>query len=251
MHLVVLTQLYFFWAVCHPNRTFPPKEPEQEPQNRFSSLLTSRPFPLTSDPWPTTSYIGWVHVGGAWALRVLDFCLCPKPTCCSCIRRGGLSAHPANHPWLLIAWVVYWSFILLWLAALWGWAFFYYGLFLIQPILLFFSIVLHFLPYHSATLVVMLFDPSLLGLFGSATRSPLNDSMWSFGLCIALLIGSFVPFISFWASLAHLLSLGFLNPFPNFVFPWACHQPLTFFAYITLSLQWPILTFLQHILSMG
>ena len=65
----------------------------------------------------------------------------------------------------------------------------------------------HFLLYHSSIPAVALFDPSLLGLFGPATYSSLNDTMWSFGLCITLLVGSFVPFISSWASLAHLLSL--------------------------------------------
>ena len=53
MHLVVPTHLYFFLAVCHPSRTFPPKELEQEPQNRFSPLSTARPchlLPLTHDP---------------------------------------------------------------------------------------------------------------------------------------------------------------------------------------------------------
>ena len=90
------------------------------------------------------------------------------------------------------------------------------------------------------------------------------------GFFITLLVGSFVSFISSWASLVHLLSLGFLGPFPNSVFPWAftnsfgltwlnflilhlwgswaCHQPLTFFACINSGLLWPILTFLHHIL---
>ena len=67
---------------------------------------------------------------------------------------------------------------------------------------------------------VMLFDPSLLGLFGPTAYSSLNDSIWSFGLCTTLLVGSFVPFIFFWASLAHLLFLGFFGPFPNSVFLW-------------------------------
>ena len=31
-HLVVPTKFYFFWVVCHLSKTFPPKEPEQEPQ---------------------------------------------------------------------------------------------------------------------------------------------------------------------------------------------------------------------------
>ena len=53
MHLVVPTHPYFFWAVCHPSRTFSLKELEQEPQNRLSSLPTTRPYPLlplTHDP---------------------------------------------------------------------------------------------------------------------------------------------------------------------------------------------------------
>ena len=34
-------------------------------------------------------------------------------------------------------------------------------------------------------------------------------------------MGSYAPFVFPWASLAHLLALGFLGSFPNFVFPWA------------------------------
>ena len=33
-------------------------------------------------------------------------------------------------------------------------------------------------------------------------------------------MGSYVPFVFPWASLAHLLALGFLGLFTNFVFPW-------------------------------
>ena len=33
-------------------------------------------LPLAHDP--TTSHIGWVQAGGAWALRVLSFQICPK-----------------------------------------------------------------------------------------------------------------------------------------------------------------------------
>ena len=50
MHLVVPAHPCFLWVVCHLNRIFHPKEPEQEPQNRFSPLPTARPCPLTSDP---------------------------------------------------------------------------------------------------------------------------------------------------------------------------------------------------------
>ena len=43
----------FFWVVCHPNRTLPLKEPEQEPQRiDFSPLPTTKPYPFTSNPQP-------------------------------------------------------------------------------------------------------------------------------------------------------------------------------------------------------
>ena len=93
------------------------------------------------------------------------------------------------------------------------------------------------------------------------------------GSFITLLTDSSIPFASSWASLVHLLSLDFLDPFPNSVFPWvftnssglsrpkylisppwgswACHQPFIFFTCITLGLLWPILTFLHHILPIG
>ena len=93
------------------------------------------------------------------------------------------------------------------------------------------------------------------------------------GFVISLLVGSFVSVISSWVSLAHLLSLGILNPFSSSVFPWvftnsfrlpwsnylilhprgswAFHQPLTFFTCINSGLLWLILTFLHHILSMS
>ena len=50
MHLVVPTHFSFFWVVSHPNKTLPPKESEQEPQNRLSLLPTAKP---TSSPLPT------------------------------------------------------------------------------------------------------------------------------------------------------------------------------------------------------
>ena len=46
MHLVVPTNPSFFWVVCHPSRTSPPKESKWEPQNRLSLLPTTRPYPL-------------------------------------------------------------------------------------------------------------------------------------------------------------------------------------------------------------
>ena len=50
MHLVVPAHLCFLQVVCHSSKTFPPKEPEQKTQNRFSLFPIARPCPLTSDP---------------------------------------------------------------------------------------------------------------------------------------------------------------------------------------------------------
>ena len=53
MHLLVPTYPCFFWAVCHPSRTFPPKELEQESQNRFFPSSHCQTIP--SYLWPMTS----------------------------------------------------------------------------------------------------------------------------------------------------------------------------------------------------
>ena len=48
------------------------------------------------------------------------------------------------------------------------------------------------------------------------------------GFFITLLVGSFVSFISSWASLAHLISLDILGPFSNSAFPWAFLAQLSY-----------------------
>ena len=53
MYLVVPTQFCFFWVVCHPSRTLPPKEFEQESQNRFFPSPHHQTIP--SYLWPMTS----------------------------------------------------------------------------------------------------------------------------------------------------------------------------------------------------
>ena len=81
----------------------------------------------------------------------------------------------------------------------------------------------------------MLFNPSLLGLFGSVAYSSLNDSVWSLGFLLNYLQ----------APVSHLFPLG--HPWP-ICFPWASlalfltlhsHRllltPLGFSALITLS----------------
>ena len=99
-----------------------------------------------------------------------------------------------------------------------------------------------------------------------------NNPVWSldlyscyFGLSwpITLLVGSFGPFLSPWASsthflilLSHRLLLTLLDfPGPNTIsFILEAHgfsiNPLLSY-FITSSLLWPILTFLHHIMPMG
>ena len=51
-----------------------------------------------------------------------------------------------------------------------------------------------FLPYHSIIHAVVLLDPILLGLFGSAVYFPPNDSVYSLGLflhCLRALVSHF------------------------------------------------------------
>ena len=67
---------------------------------------------------------------------------------------------------------------------------------------LLFSAVLHFLRHYSIIPAMVLFDPSLLGFFGPATYSSLNDSVWSLGFLLCCL----------WAPMSYFL-LGILDPF--------------------------------------
>ena len=64
----------------------------------------------------------------------------------------------------------------LWPTPFRGWALLDWGFFVLQStLLLLLQFGYHFLPYNFASPVVMLFDPSLLGLFGPIAYSSLND----------------------------------------------------------------------------
>ena len=76
IHLVIPAHLSLFWVVCHPSRTFHPKELEREPQNRLPPFPHRQTIPsLTSDLWPTT------HVLAGYKWVVLELCACSTFIC--------------------------------------------------------------------------------------------------------------------------------------------------------------------------
>ena len=180
----------------------------------------------------------------------------------------GSSVHSATHPWLLMAWTIFWFPFLYGLLPLGA------GLCLIVG---FSSFSLLFCSFRSLATIpavplchsccVMLFDPCLLGLFH-----------WIYTY---VTLGFLVPLHCLWAPLSHFLLLGHPRPI---CFPWASsahflilhsHEllltfldfpdPITisfifeahgfsinslFSHFITSALLWPIFTFLHRIIPM-
>ena len=116
MQLVILAHVCLFWEVCHPSRTFPPKELERELQNRLPLFPTARPHPLL----PRTHGqppLYWLDTG-KWCLSLvcaplpyesiafLAFMRLPLPTDLfnSATRFGACLT--------LVAWMSSWVFIL-------------------------------------------------------------------------------------------------------------------------------------------
>ena len=199
------------------------------------------------------------------------FYVCLKFACCSCVHCG-LEACLHSLPSVLdFLWhELFFDFLFFYgLLPLGAGLYLMVGFVFLQPTLLLLSFPV--IPFcHSCCDIIW---PNLAGpLWACRLFFPqwLNMAIGSF---ITLLVDSSIPFTSSWASLVHLLSLDFLDPFPNSVFPWvftnssglfrsnylipppwgswACHQPFIFFTCITLGLLWPILTFLHHILPIG
>ena len=153
--------------VCHPSRTFPPWEPEQEPQNRLSLLLTAKPYhflPLNHDPL----LLYWLGRGW-WCLGFMHvLLLCMSKVCLLLMLLpwfGGLYVCPVAHPWPLMVQTVFWFLTPygLLLSKVGSWlivGFSFLNLFFVP-----FVVLLPFLPHYSTILVVVLFDPCLLGLF--------------------------------------------------------------------------------------
>ena len=93
---------------------------------------------------------------------------------------GGSSTHSAAPLWLLMATAIFWFFVLYGLLPLGSRFCLIVGSSSFNLIFCsFLQSCYHFLPYHSVIHAMMLFDPSLLGLFGSAAYSSLNDLIWS------------------------------------------------------------------------
>ena len=261
MQVVAPAQLCLFeWCVISAGH-FPKKSlgrnlkigfPLSPPPNHALLLLTHD---------LTAFRIGWVQAGEVWALRMPSFHMCPKSVCCSLVHRG-LEACLHSLPF------VFWPFT--WAAFLFptpfrGWYLFVtelytsFGPFLDCP---------HFLPYHPVIPTVMTQSCwASLGLPLILSPSGLN------GLWFSCLWAPVSLLLFSWASLAHLLSLGFFIPFTNSAFPWAftnfielswpkyfililevyglAINPLLSLFALLLSLQWPIITFLHHILPIG
>ena len=229
MHLVVPTHPYFFWRVCHPNRTFPPKEPEQEPLNRISPLPITRPYPflpLTHDPL--------LLVLARYRLVMFRPC-----ECSTSVYVQNLSA---AHAFAVVWRIAYTSYHLsltsygvsyflishaLWPAPFKGQASLDCGHFLLQPTLLLLPqscyhschTTLPFLLYHSAIPVVMLFNPSLLGFFGPTAYSSLNDSIWSLD-SYSCYFGLFFFYIACGLLYPIYFFLGILGSFAFLGHPW-------------------------------
>ena len=151
----------------------------------------------------THHFRDWLGIGW-WCLGLARALFLHMSKTCPLLMRlpwsGSSFAHSAAHAWLLMAWAIFLFPILYGLLPLEA------GLCLIvgfssfsQLFLLLPQSYYHFLPHHSAIPAVMLFNPSLSGLFGPAYSS-LNDSIWSLGLLLHYL----------WAFLSHLFPLG--NP---------------------------------------
>ena len=173
--------------VCHPNRTFPPKESEQEPQKSlsknprigfpFSPLLDHALLPLTYDL--TTSCIGMVQASDVQALRVLHFHICSKFACCSCVRCGLEACLHILLPILGFLWrEPFFGFSFSRACPLRGLGFCLIVSFSsFNPHSCSFLQSLRFLPHRFTIPAVVLFDPSLLGLFGLVAYSSLIDSV--------------------------------------------------------------------------
>ena len=238
------------WVVCHFSRTIPLKEPQQEPQNRFSPLPTTKPCPLTFDPW-SHCVLYWLSTSW-WGLGLARASLLYASKICLLLMRLPRLVCRVCRPFLTIFWFLF----TLWLA-----------LFEVRPCLMVgftFSSAHPFscyylLPYHSIVPIAKL---CYFKLGGPLWACRLFFPYWpnkAIGSNVTLLAGSHVPFVFPWASLVLFLSLhchgllmnslGFLGPITLFLILrvhglainpllsllsllWACRDPFSLFHII-------------------
>ena len=153
---------------------------------------------------------------------MLHFCVCPKHAYCSCVCHGHkarLHILPSILDFLchelFFDFPSFYGLLPLRLGFVWLWAFLHSAC----SFALFCSLVFPAVPFCYSCCDVIWPKPARL-LWAYCLFFPQWLGM-VIGLFTALLASSCVLFISSWASLAHLLSLGFLGPFPNFAFPYA------------------------------
>ena len=157
------------------------------------------------------SCIGWVQAVEVWAMRVPLIHVCPKSAYYSCVCHGW-PTQSAIHFWIFSS-----SPFLYGLPHLRARPCLMVDFTFLQPTLFSATISCH------TTLSFLLRSccPNPTGplwachLFFSQWPSTAIDSF------ITSLAGSCVPFVFFWASLAHLLSLDFLSHFLDLAFQWA------------------------------
>ena len=167
MHLTIQTHFSIFWVVCHPSKTFPPKEFKWEPQNKLPFLPTARPYSLLSlTHGPPLLY----RLGTSWwCLSLMCAPLpCVSKACLQLMRLswpGSPSMHSAAHSWPLVAWTCFWAFILYDSLSSWVEPCLIVGFSLFNPFFAPSVNLLAFLLCHSIIPVVVLLGLYLLGLF--------------------------------------------------------------------------------------
>ena len=152
-------------------------------------------------------------------------CVCQKLIHCSCACRG-LEIHLCILPLIFnLVWHELFSdfpfFISLFLSS--AGPYLIVGFPHFNPFFAPSAILLSFLSYHSIIPVVMSFNPCLLGLFGPAAYSSLNDLIWSLDLYLCY----------FGLFLTHYIACGLLYPISFFL------STLVPFAF--LRHPWPII----------
>ena len=175
--------------------------------------------------WPMThhSNIGWVQVGGAWALCVLHFCVCSKLVCCSCVCHGlevrlRVLLFILSPLWceLISDPLFFMACFLQGLGISWLWAFLPFSL-LFAP-----SVGLPvFLPCHSVISIATLFDPYSLGLFrayGIFFFQLVTMTQYGHWVYSHATLGFLDSLYCLWAPLANFVLLGHPRPV---CFPWA------------------------------